>query len=161
MIDSKTIETKHIFRLTLAAFAVIAMATAPVFADEVDEAEAPGEVVIKTNVQFIKFMVNGKSNWDNHHFENRNRTLIIMGLTRGRENTIELMPREEGLQPQTLTLNDSDYKRKRVRRERRSVIVFQTVQSMKFKTAKPAAKAAPAKPRAKPRKPAPKKKKAK
>ena len=162
--ENKLIGFRRLLAAALTAFAVVAMAAAPALAaDEVDEADAPGEVVIKTNVQFIKFAVNGKSNWDNHHFENRNRTLVIMGLTRGRANTIELMPRQEGLQPQTLTLNDGEFRRKRVRRDRHSVIVFQAKRSLKFIKSKPAAaaKPAPAKPRGKPSKIAPKKKKKK
>lgn len=127
----------------VAAIALALLVPLTGFAQEGDEADAPGEVVFKTNAEFVRFTVNGKSNWDNHHFENRNRTLIIMGLTRGQENEIVLSPRVEGLEPQTFVLADADYKRKRIRRERRTVIVFQAVKKVKFAKPKPAAKATP------------------
>ena len=106
--------------------------------DDVDEAEAPGEAVFKTNVQFIKFTVNGKRNWDNHHYEGRgDKTLVIMGLTRGGSNVIELIPRNPELHPQTVTLTDDNYKRRRVRRDRRWVVVFQATKKLKFTKNKP------------------------
>ena len=96
------------------ATAMVAALLAPnvLFADD---SEVPGEVVLSTPFEFVKFSVNGKSAWENHEYTKRNKTLVIMGLARDQENEIVLTPRVEGYQPYTLVVKPSEYKRRKVR----------------------------------------------
>ncbi len=123
----------------LPAVGLVAMAAVVFFASPVcaEGEDVPGEIVVKTNLEFVKFTVNGKRNWENHEYSQRNKTLTIMGMTRGQENVVELRPRQEGYFPVTLTLTDSDYRRRRVRHGGRSVAVFRAVKTVKFSKNKP------------------------
>ena len=125
------------------ATAMVAALLAPnvLFADD---SEVPGEVILSTPFEFVKFSVNGKSAWENHEYTKRNKTLVIMGLARDQENEIVLTPRVEGYQPYTLVVKPSEYKRRKVRVRGRRVVVYRVSKRVKFKKVAPAApKAAP------------------
>jgi hypothetical protein len=99
-----------------------------------DDDEAPGEVMIHTPFQFVRFVVDDKAGWENHTFINRHKTLHIFGLARDREHTIVLSPRnEEGYESVTLTIKPAKFKRKRVRRDGERGVVYQQVFKVRFK----------------------------
>jgi len=117
-----------------------------------DDSEVPGEVILKTKFEFVKFTVNGKTQWENHEYTSRNKTLVILGLSREDDNTIVLTPRVDGYEPLTLVVKPSQFKRRRIRKNGRRIAVYRYSTRVRFSKIK-AAKAAPAK------KPAAKKKK--
>ncbi|MCO4760252.1 MAG: hypothetical protein KC502_02035 [Myxococcales bacterium] len=119
-----------------------------------DEDEVPGEASFKTPFEFVKFSVNGKTEWENHEYTGRQKTLVIMGLSRSDDATIVLTPRNGEYQPLTIVIKPSDYKRKRVRKNGRRIAVFRYAKRVKF------TKIGKEKPKAKAKaKPAPKAKK--
>ena len=112
-----------------------------------DDDEVPGEVVLRTKFEFVKFTVNGKSQWENHEYTSRNKTLVILGLSREDDNTIVLTPRVDGYEPLTIVIKPGDFKRKRVRKNGKRIAVFQVKKRVKFAkagTTKPAPKVKPA-----------------
>ena len=117
-----------------------------------DEDEVPGEVVLSTKFEFVKFTVNGKTAWENHEYTSRNKTLVILGLSREDDNTIVLTPRVDGYEPLTLVIKPSDFKRKRVRKKGKRIAVFQFKKRVKFAKAGSAKPAPKAKPKAKKKK---------
>ena len=112
------------------ALLATALLAGPAFAQESDD-DVPGEVAIATNVEFVKFTVNGKA-WENHAYTDHFKTLQIMGLDRLDTNTIVLSPRDESLKPLTLTLVESDFKRQRVRYKGRRVTVYRARRKVRF-----------------------------
>ncbi|HAN32587.1 MAG TPA: hypothetical protein DCQ06_13405, partial [Myxococcales bacterium] len=110
-----------------------------------DNPDVPGEAVLSTGFEFVKFTVNGKSTWENHEYTGRNKTLVIMGLARDQENVVVLTPRTEGYEPYTLVIAPSIFKRRTARVRGRRVAIYRMKKRIKFKkvvAAKPAPKKA-------------------
>ena len=126
----------------IGACAVAAAALiAPVagFAAEDDSDSVAGELVLKTPFEFIRFSVDGKSEWDNHEYADKRKTLIILGLDRSEDHTIVLTPRQDGWEPLTITVTGADYKRTMVRKGKAKTAVFRAAKTVKFeKTNAPA-----------------------
>lgn len=97
-----------------------------------DDDDVPGEVVLITPFEFVKFKVNDKDEWENHEYTGRNKTLHILGLSRDDDNTIVLTPRVEGYEPLTLVIKPSDFKSRRVRRGRSRIAVYQFKKRVRF-----------------------------
>jgi hypothetical protein len=118
--------------------------------------DAPGEIMIHTPFEFVRFVVDDKSGWENHTFINRHKTLHIFGLARDREHTVVLTPRnEEGYESVQLVIKPTKFKRKRVRRDGERGVVYQQVFKIRFK------KVAAKKPAKAQKKPSARKKRAK
>ena len=119
--------------LLVAALLVTSALTMPLTAFA-DDDEAPGEVMIHTPFQFVRFVVDDKAGWENHTFIKRHKTLHIFGLARDRDHTIVLSPRnEEGYESVTLTIKPAKFKRKRVRRDGERGVIYQQVFKIRFK----------------------------
>ncbi len=116
---------------TLIALLAAALLALPAAAQQGD-GDVPGEVMIATNVEFVKFQVNGKKEWENHEYTNRHKTLVVMGLDRLDTNTIVLTPRQEGFKAVTLTLTEADFRRAKVRHHGRRVTVYLAKKRVKF-----------------------------
>ncbi len=135
------------------ALAALVVSSAPgaVFADPADDDDVPGEAVIKTPFEFVKFSVNGKTEWENHEYTGRRKTLVIMGLSRSDDNVVVLTPRVDGYEPLTITITSKDYKRRKIRRNGKRIAVYRFTTKARFakvgaaKPAKPAKKKAKAK----------------
>ena len=141
-------------RFALAAVALIGLAVAPPGAFAEDDDEVPGEVIIKTKFNFVKFQVDNKSTWENHTYINGQKTLHIFGLSRDNEHVIVVQPREAGYEPITLDIDSSKFKRTRVKRDGQRILAFQQTFRPKFKkiaAAKESAPKAEKKPAKKPR----------
>jgi hypothetical protein len=104
---------------------------------EVDE-NAPGEVMINMPLQFVRFALDGKGGWENHTYVNNARTLVVMGLDRDEEHTIELRPRESIWEPATVVVKPGEYRITRVKEGKRTIHVFRATVSASFKRAAPA-----------------------
>ena len=124
-----------VFALVAAGLIGLALAPSAAHAGEEDDM-VPGELLIKTSFQFVKFNVNGKSTWENHTYIDRQKTLHIFGLSRDAEHTITVQPREGGYEPVVLVIDPAKFKRKRVRRDGESILAFQQVFRPKFKKLK-------------------------
>ncbi len=119
--------------LVLAAVAAFTFAFSPATAQAESDDHVPGEVMIKTKFQFVKFTVNGRSTWENHTYIDRQKTLHIFGLARDRDHTVVVQVRQEGYTPITLEIDATKFKRKRVRRDGARILVYQQVFRPKFK----------------------------
>ena len=141
----------------LVTAALIGLALAPgVALGEEDDDHVPGEVLIKTAFEFVKFNVDGRATWENHTYIDRQKTLHIFGLSRDAEHTITLEPRTGQHEATVLVIDPAKYKRTRVRRDGQRILTFQQVFRPKFKKIakpadppEPAGDSAPKKPRAK------------
>ena len=85
-----------------------------------EEAASPeevttGEVRIKMNTQFAKLRLDGEE-WENHEFVDNGRTLVIYGVDRTVEHTVELTPVDPGYEGATLKIVPEDWKLVRVKR---------------------------------------------
>lgn len=120
----------------LLALATLATAAPAFAAEEEDLDDVPGEAVLKTRYEFVKFTVDGRSSWENHHYEDKFKTLIIRGLSRSDDHTIVLTPMDDKVEPYTLTLTAADFKRQRIRKKidgrRQRVTVFRATRKIKF-----------------------------
>lgn len=125
--------------IAIAGAALIAPGSS--FAAEGEGENVAGELVLKTPFEFIRFSVDGKSEWDNHEYANKRKTLIILGLDRSEDHTIVLTPREDGWEPLTITVTGADFKRTMVRKGKARTAVFRAMKTVKFEKTK-----APAKP---------------
>lgn len=121
---------------TLAALLLTVPALA--FAGERDDADVPGEVIIKTPFEFVKFSVDGKSSWENHEYTDRRKSLVILGLDRTEDHTIVLEVREGGYEPLTLTIKSDEFKRTMARKNGKRVAVYRVSKKAKFEKTKPA-----------------------
>ncbi len=134
--------TRRAWLLGTCALATAALlGPAAAFAAEGEGEDVAGEVVFKTPFEFIRFSVDGKSEWDNHEYADKRKTLIILGLDRSEDHTIVLTPREDGWEPLTVTVTGADFKRTMVRKGKARVAVFRAIKAVKFEKTK-----APAKP---------------
>ena len=138
----------------LAAFLVCTLfvTAAPTIAHaDTDDEDVPGEIVLKTKFEFVKFSVNGKAEWENHEYTNGRKTLVILGLSRADDNTIVLTPRVAGYEPVTLVVKPSDFKRQRVKKNGRRVAIYRFTKKVRFGKVSAAAPAPKAKAKAKPK----------
>ncbi len=143
----------RLFIVTAMLVAASASMSSAAFADDDG---APGEVMIHTPFEFVRFVVDDKSGWENHTFINRHKTLHIFGLARDRDHTIVLTPRnQEGYESVQLLIKPAKFKRKRVRRDGERGTVYQQVFKIRFK------KVAAKKPKKAKKKPSARKKRAK
>ncbi|MEY3011337.1 MAG: hypothetical protein RIT45_72 [Pseudomonadota bacterium] len=133
-------------RRALAALAALVVSVpALLVAAEGDDVDVPGEVVIKTPFEFIKFTVDGKPTWENHEYTERRKTLVVLGLDRTEEHTIVLEVREGGYEPLTITVKPTEFKRAMVRKNGQRVAVYRANKKARFEKTKPAPKDAPGK----------------
>ncbi len=103
-------------------------------AEQIDENEVLGEAYIATKVEFVKFELDGKKEWDNHDYLDSRKTLLIKGLDRREDHTVVLTPREPGYESVTLTLKGSDFKRSVVKTKGRTqTITFKAHYRADFK----------------------------
>ena len=136
----------------LAALLVCAifLTAAPTIAHaDTDDEEVPGEIIIQTPFEFVKFSVNGKTGWENHEYTHGRKTLVILGLSRADDSTIVLTPRADGYEPVTLVVKPSDFKRQRVKKNGRRVAVYRFTKKVRFGKVSAASPAPKAKPKAK------------
>jgi hypothetical protein len=103
--------------VALAAVALVSVvgtaAPSPVLAadaEPLNEAEILGEAYIETKFQFVKFKFDGKE-WENHEYIKGAKTLVIRGIERDSDHTIEMIPRDGGYDPMTLSIKSADFKR--------------------------------------------------
>jgi hypothetical protein len=80
-------------------------------APQLDENEIVGEAHIAMKIDFVKFQLDDKKDWENHEYVDGAKTLVIKGLDRSAEHTVTLTPRESGYEPVTLTIKPTDFKR--------------------------------------------------
>lgn len=111
------------------------------FAADAEDENVAGEVMLKTPFEFIRFSVDGKSEWDNHEYLDKRKTLLILGLDRSEDHTIVLTPREDGWEPLTITVTGADFKRTMVKKGKARAAVYRAIKPVKFEKTK-----APAKP---------------
>ncbi|MBI5610095.1 MAG: hypothetical protein HY902_14565 [Deltaproteobacteria bacterium] len=78
---------------------------------QIDENEILGEAKIVMKMEFVKFQLDDKKEWDNHEYVDGAKTLIIKGIDRSGDHTVTLTPRESGYEPVTLTIKNTDFKR--------------------------------------------------
>ena len=99
---------------SLAAVLVWGTATAQEEAASPEEVTT-GEIRIKMNTQFAKLRLDGEE-WENHEFVDNGRTLVIYGVDRTVEHTVELTPVDPGFQGATLRIAPDDWKLVRVKK---------------------------------------------
>lgn len=103
-------------------------------AEQIDENEVLGEAYIATKVEFVKFELDGKKEWDNHDYQDSRKTLLIKGIARNEDHTVVLTPREPGFEAVTLTLKTGDFKRSVVKTKGRTqTITFKAHYRVDFK----------------------------
>jgi hypothetical protein len=118
-------------RLSL-AFAAVLLTIGPAMAQAEDEANVPGEVVLNTPFEFVRFQVDGKPSWENHEYTKKNKTLIILGLDRDEAHTVVLTPRDGKHEPATIELKPEAFKRTVVRKGGKRIAVFRATRGVKF-----------------------------